>query len=87
MNFMDVVYVILWAVLALYCYVMAHKVHKILYLAGVFFTFMFAWNLVDLLIDVNMQAGIFSWIYKGVSIAFLAVFLIIYWKIRQNRTE
>ena len=87
MNFMDIVYIVLWGVLAVYCYAMAHKVSNVLYIAGVFFTFMCGWNLADVLLPVDLMAGTFVWIYRGVSIAFLAVIVILYAIMKKNNRE
>lgn len=78
MNFMDIIYIVLWGIIALYCYCMAHKISNILYLAGVFFTFMFGWNLVDLFINTDLMSGMYVWIFRGIAIAFLAIILILY---------
>lgn len=87
MNFMDIVYVVLWGLLAVYCYGMAHKVSNILYLAGVFFTFLFGWNLADNLLAVDLMAGVYAWIYRGITIAFLVTIVILYAIIRKKDTE
>ena len=87
MNFMSVVYVALWGIIAVYCYWSAHKIHNILYLAGVFFTFLFGWNLAQLVFSVNLQTGVAGWIFKGISIAFLIVFAIFYIILQKNKTD
>lgn len=80
--FLDIFYVILWGGMAVYCYYSAHKVHNILYAAGLFFTFLFGWNLADLLIPVDMMAGVFAWIFRGISLAFLIFFVAFYIRLR-----
>lgn len=87
MNFMDIVYIILWGVMALYCYAMAHKVSNILYIAGVFFTFMFGWNLVNYIIPTDLMTGMYGWIYRGIAIAFLTVIVILYALMKKNNKE
>lgn len=82
MNFLDIIYVVLWGVMAVYCYYSAHKVHNILYLAGVFFTFLFGWNLADLLLSADLMTGVTGWIFRGVALCFLLVFLGYYIKLR-----
>ena len=88
MNFMEIAYIVLWGAMAAYCYFMAHKVHNVLYLAGAFFTFMFGWKLADQLITtVDLSSGIFGWIFRGISLAFLIAFVVIYILIRRKKKD
>jgi hypothetical protein len=66
---------------------MAHKVHNVLYLASLFFAFMFGWTLVDFLLPIDMLSGLFGWIYKGISLLFLVVFVVIYIRIRKSKSN
>jgi len=81
---LDIVYVVLWFVMAVYCFFSAHKVHNILYFAGIFFTFLFGWNLADLLLSVDMMSGTFAWIFRGIALCFLLGFLGYYIKLRMQ---
>lgn len=84
---MDIVYVVLWGIMAVYCFWSAHKVHNILYLAGVFFTFLFCWNLAEVILNTNLQTGVTGWIFKGVSLAFLISFGAFYILLRKNNKD
>lgn len=87
MNFMDIFYVALWAIMAVYCYWSAHKVHNILYLAGVFFTFLFGWNLAELIMQIDLQQGVADWVFKGIALAFLIAFGVFYIILRKNNKD
>lgn len=82
---MNVVYLILWGLLAVYCFCMAHKISPILYLGGVFFIFMLGWRIADLVIEVDMFAGTLGWIFKGISVVFLIALLVFYFIIRKKQ--
>lgn len=82
---MDIVYIILWALLGVYCYFMAHKVSNALYLAGVFFTFMFGWYLADFFLAVDMMSGAYGWIFKAVALIFLAIIVFLFYKEKKNQ--
>lgn len=84
---MDIVYIILWALLALYCYFMAHRISPILYLAGVFFTFMFGWYLTDYILPLDLMAGHFGIIFKVVAILFLVPIVILFYKEKKNSSK
>ncbi len=87
MQILDVMYLVLWGGLALYCVLSARRISPILYILGGFFVFMFAWYLVNDLIDVNLFAGIYNWIFRGICVVFLAVIVIIYVIIKKNSKE
>jgi uncharacterized membrane-anchored protein len=79
MGFTDILYLILWAGLAIYMFFSAHKISPILYIAGVFFTFMFAWYLINGLIPENLMDGVPGLVFKIICGCFLAVFLLFYY--------
>ena len=85
--FLDIVYVVVWGIMTGYCFYSAHKVHNILYLAGVFFLFLFGWNLVDLILPVDLMTGITGWVFRGISLLFLLVFLGYYIKLRKSNKD
>lgn len=85
---MDIVYIILWAVLGVYCYVIAHKISPILYLAGVFFTFMFGWYLADyLLTNIQLTEGTYGIIFKVIAIVFLAIIILLFYKQKKSQEQ
>lgn len=81
---MQIVYIILWAVLAAYCFYSAHKISPILYILGGFFVFMFGWYLVNYLTPLKLFDGVYGIIFRCVAAVFLIVLLIIYFKSKRN---
>lgn len=82
---LNVLYLILWAGLAAYCFYFARKYGAILYVLAGFFVFMFGWRLADMLIrDVFLFAGLFGWIFRGVCLCFLAAVCVLYYRIKRK---
>ena len=81
------IYIGLWGLLALFCIISAHKFHPILYLMGGFFAFLFGWYLVNAVTDLNLFTGVYSIVFRSVACGFLLVIILIYLKIRKNRTQ
>lgn len=84
MEFMDIVYIVLWGVLAFYCLFSAHKMHPILYFMGAFFVFLFAWYLINSLIEVDLFDGVYNIIFRCVAAAFLIVLVVFYIVIKKR---
>ena len=84
MNFTDIIYLVVWAVLAAYCIYSARKLSPILYVLGVFFVFMFGWKLADMLIPVSLYAGIYNVIFRCIAIVFLVVVILLYVMIKRK---
>lgn len=71
-------YFILWAIMALYMFVTAHKTGKICYLAGVLLTFMSVWYGINSYSSIEMFKGTYGIIFKCVVGVFLITFIIFY---------
>lgn len=82
---LSIVYIVLWGIIALYCFYSAHKIGNLLYIAGVFFLFLFGWNLVNILIDVNLFSGIYNIVFRCIAAAFLIVLILGYVKIKKSQ--
>ncbi len=85
MEIKEIMYLVLWAGLGLYCLLSAKKIHPILYLFGGFFAFMFTWYLINDLIKTDLFSGIYSIIFRGICIAFLSAAVIIYVIIKKKQ--
>ena len=57
----------------------------ILFILSGFMAFMGVWELINMLTEVNMKAGIYGWIYRGV--ALLALILCFFWFFRSRRNR
>ncbi len=85
MGFLDIVYLVLWGLLALFCIFSAHKLSPVMYILGGFFVFMFTWYLInDLNPKIDMFAGTYNLVFRGIALAFLVVLIIIYIYIKKH---
>ena len=84
---MEIVYVIMWALLAVYCFYSAHKISSILYILGGFFVFMFGWYLVNYLAPFSLFDGVYGIIFRCIAVVFLAALILIYFKSKKNGKE
>lgn len=87
MEFMDVVYVVMWGLIAVYCFYSAHKLSPVLYLLGVFFVFMFAWYLINNLIPTDLFSGVYGIVFRCVALAFLIALIVIYIVIKKRQKD
>lgn len=87
MEIKTIIYVVLWGLIAVYCYFSAHKISPVLYLVGVFFTFLFGWYLTDGLIATDLFSGIFNIIFRCVAGIFLLILVIIYARSRTKNQK
>lgn len=78
------IYVILWYVLAAYLFYMAIKESKFFFLLAGFFIFLGTWALVDIFVDVDLMAGVYGWIYRGVAIVVLILCAVKYFKMKKG---
>ena len=73
-------YIVAFAVIGIYLIISGIKAYRILLLPGVYFLFLGAWWLVDvLLVNIDLLGGIYSWIIRAVSAVTLLVTGIIYY--------
>ena len=86
-NVLDFVYIGLWGLLALFCIISAHKFHPILYLMGGFFVFLCGWNCVNTFTALNLFEGVYNIVFRCVACGFLLAIILVYLKIRKNKTQ
>lgn len=84
MQFTDVIYLLIWAVLAAYCIYSARKLSPILYVLGGFFVFMFGWKLADMLLPFSLFAGMYNVIFRIIAVVFLVVIVFLYVMIKKK---
>lgn len=84
--FSGYIYSALWLIIAIYLFVQAFKTHRFLFFLSAYFLFMCGWYLAnELLTNINLFAGFYSWILRGVSIAVLLVCAVVYLIYRSRR--
>lgn len=84
MDYLNIIYIALWGIIALYLFINAHKISKILYLAGVFFLFLFGWSLANQLLEVDLFAGVYNIIFRCIAVVFLVIILVIYLLLKKS---
>lgn len=84
MDYLNIIYIALWGIIALYLFISAHKISNILYLAGVFFLFLFGWSLANQLLEVDLFAGVYNIIFRCIAVVFLVLILVIYLLLKKS---
>ena len=79
------VYAAMWLILAVYMFYLAFKHSKFLFVLSGFFLFSAVWQLTDKLIETNLFAPPYSYIYRGVAVVVLIACIVVYSKIRKAR--
>lgn len=77
---MEYVYTAIWFLVGLILIARMGKENKIFYLAGAFFIFLGGWWLADILLAVDLMAGPWSWVLRGVSAVMLLFLGAFYFK-------
>lgn len=78
----------LWLCIAIYLLVQGIKTKKqklIYLLLSVFFFFMAAWFLINQFLPVDLFAGTYMWIFRGVCLAFLVFLIVVLVVIRRKK--
>lgn len=83
---MGYVYAAVWLIIAAYLLFTAIKRDRtpILFILAGFMVFLSVWELLDTIYDVNMKAGTYGWIYKGVALVALIMCFIWFFKSRRG---
>ncbi|MCR5653345.1 MAG: hypothetical protein K6F88_06055 [Ruminococcus sp.] len=84
MQFTNIIYLVIWAVLAAYCIYSARKLSPILYVLGGFFVFMFGWRLADTLLPVSLFTGVYNIIFRAIAVIFLVVIIVLYIMVKRK---
>ena len=80
-------YTAVWFILAAYLLFTAIRRYRtpILFILSGFMVFLGVWELINTLSQIDMKAGIYGWIYRGVAVVILALCLIWYFWRRNQR--
>jgi len=82
------IYSAVWLIVAIYMFYLAVKEHKFFITLGIYFVYMSGWYLANNLIpDVDLFSGIYSWIFRGVSAVVLAICAIVYFNYKRKMRE
>ena len=87
MQFLDIVYLVLWALLALLCLGLTRKLGPVMLIVSGFFVFMFVWYLINDLSPVNMFDGVYNLVFRGIALVFLGILVAAYLYIRKHPKE
>ena len=78
------IWAVLWFVLAAYLFYMGFKRSKTFFIAAPFFVFLGGWALADIFLEQNLMEGIYGWIYRGVALVVLVIYLAVYFKYKRD---
>lgn len=84
---MDYVYAAMWLIIAIFSFINARKLGKVLYLSGIYFTVFSAWTVADIFIEVDLFKGVYGIIFRVITAIFLIIFIFIYLKNKKNNIE
>lgn len=77
-------YAAVWFVLAVYLFSVAVRESRFFFLLSAFFVFLGVWALVDELIEPDLMAGVYGWIYRGTAIVVLIICIVRYYFYKKN---
>lgn len=77
-DFLQNVYVVLWAILAVYMFIMHKRIGPVAFVLSGFFVFMTAWYGIRAFTNIDMLGGTLGLIFKIVIGVFLAIFVLVY---------
>ncbi|MCI7085832.1 MAG: hypothetical protein PUB41_07685 [bacterium] len=84
---MGYVYAGMWAIIAVYLFVTAFKLNKVLFLGSGLFAFMSVWWLVNEFTEVNLFEGQYGLIFRIVVAVVLIGFLIVYFLTKRRNKD
>ena len=84
---MGYLYTVVWFLIAGYLLYNAIRRNRtpILFILSGFMVFLGVWELIDTISDVNMKAGTYGWIYRGVALVALIACLV--WMVLSRRNR
>lgn len=84
---MGYIYAGMWAIIAVYLFVTAFKLNKVLFLGSGLFAFMSVWWLVNEFTEVNLFEGQYGLIFRIVVAVVLIGFLIVYFLTKRRNKD
>ncbi len=86
-DFLQNIYVYLWAVLAVLCFFTGRKQGAYAYVMGLFFVFMTVWYGLRTFLEYPMFEGVLAIVFRCVLGAFLVLFVLVYYFSRKKSVE
>ena len=80
------IYTAVWLLLAAYMIYVTVKRYRtpIMFILSGFMVFLAVWELVNVLTPVDLKAGVYGWIYRGIALVVLVLCLIWYFVLRNR---
>lgn len=75
---MGYVYSVLWFIIAGFLFVKFKNESRIVYVLSGYFLFAGFWWLANQIIELDLMNGVYGWVFRGISLAVLAVLFITY---------
>lgn len=83
---MGYIYTALWFVVAILLFVRFRKESRIIYVLSGYFFYAGCWWLANQLLEVDLMAGMYGWIFRGISLAMLVLLAIVYLAEKRSHT-
>lgn len=80
------IYTVVWLLLAAYMIYVTVKRYRtpIMFILSGFMVFLAVWELVNVLTPVDLKAGVYGWVYRGIALVVLVLCLIWYFVLRNR---
>ena len=80
------IYTAVWLLLAAYMLYVTVKRYRtpIMFILSGFMVFLAVWELVNVLTPVDLKAGVYGWVYRGIALVVLVLCLIWYFVLRNR---
>jgi hypothetical protein len=80
------IYTAVWLLLAAYMIYVTVKRYRtpIMFILSGFVVFLAVWELVNVLTPVDLKAGVYGWVYRGIALVVLVLCLIWYFVLRNR---
>ena len=80
------IYTAVWLLLAAYMIYVTVKRYRtpIMFILSGFMVFLAVWELVNVLTPVDLKAGVYGWVYRGIALVVLVLCLIWYFVLRNR---
>ena len=83
---MGYLYTAVWFLLAAYMIYVTVKRYRtpIMFILSGFMVFLAVWELVNVLTPVDLKAGVYGWVYRGIALVVLVLCLVWYFVLRNR---
>nr|WP_316621557.1 hypothetical protein [uncultured Ruminococcus sp.] len=80
------IYTAVWLLLAAYMIYVTVKRYRtpIMFILSGFMVFLAVWELVNVLTPVDLKAGVYGWVYRGIALVVLVLCLVWYFVLRNR---